>query len=745
MQGHRHAAIMFTDIVGYTALMGSDEDRAFEMLRENREIHTKLIEQFNGSLIKEMGDGMLISFGLASEAVRCAIEIQKVCKEQSIPLKIGIHEGEMVFDGNDVLGDGVNIASRLQEEAGEGSIIISSSVYRDIKNKAGINTVFIKELRLKNVEEPVKAYTFLADEKEINTAAVEPNKIIKTKWYYLSGGIIAISIIVFLIWNYLPFTPPPVKEKSIAVLPFANESGDEENLYFVNGMMEDIRNNLSKIADLRVISKTTTEKYRDRKLSVNEIGAELGVNYLLEGSVQKQGNQVKIHAQLIEVEIDDHIWTDTYQRDISQVFETQTEIAQIIATELYAFITPEEQEIIETIPTTNLTAYDFYLRARDEQADSWLDYRDKESLEKAIILYRMAIEHDSTYARAYTGLALAYWQKHYWDQFFEEDFLDSVLVLTNVALKYDDRLDEAYFVRGAYLSAESEYDKAVIDLEKAIQLNPNYTWAYYYLGDLYCWSLDDYVEGLKNLHKAASLGPGLWLPSTLRKLSVTYADLGFKDKAIYYMQEALKIDNDSTNYFNLKAYFEICNGDFQAALESYHKNYESDSSNIHTITNLMRCNILLENTQEAYKYALLLIELSELDRGAGLTIMFRLGYTFWHAGKTEEAKYYFDKQIEYCLESIRLNRVYAVNKWAHIDLAAVYAFLGEKEKAYQYLKEFDKRHFETLWSVNVLKHDPLFNNIRNEERFQKFLQSVESKYQKEHERVRVWLAEEGML
>ncbi|MCK5702819.1 MAG: tetratricopeptide repeat protein, partial [Cyclobacteriaceae bacterium] len=494
MKGHRHAAIMFTDIVGYTALMGSDEDRAFETLRKSREIHTKLIGKFNGSLIKEMGDGMLISFGLASEAVRCAIEIQKACKEHNLPLKIGIHEGEMVFEGNDVLGDGVNIASRLQEEAGKGSIIISSSVYRDIKNKAGIKTVFIKELRLKNVDEPVKAYKVLADEKEIETDTNEPNKSIKTKWYSLSGGIIAMAIIVILIWNYLPFAPPPVKEKSIAVLPFDNESGDEENLYFVNGMMEDIRNNLSKIADLRVISKTSTEKYRDSNLSVNEIGAELGVNYLLEGSVQKQGNQVKIHAQLIDVEIDAHIWADTYRRDISQVFETQTEIAQIIAAELYAVITPEEQEIIETIPTTNLTAYDFFLKARDEHHNYSFGTGDKNSLEKAIHLYRMAIEYDSTYARAYTGLAWAYWNKHYWDQFFEEDFLDSVLILTNKALKYDDGLDEAYVVRGLYFrTSEIEYDKAVIDLEKAIQLNPNYTRAYYWIGEIYFWYLDDYV------------------------------------------------------------------------------------------------------------------------------------------------------------------------------------------------------------------------------------------------------------
>ena len=151
----KHAAIMFTDIVGYTALMGSDEDRAFEVLARNREIHKKLINQYNGTLIKEMGDGMLISFNLASEAVRCAIEIQKASKVHGLPLKIGIHEGEMVFEGNDVLGDGVNIASRLQENTPESCITISASVYRDIKNKSDIKTEFIGEKEFKNVDEPI--------------------------------------------------------------------------------------------------------------------------------------------------------------------------------------------------------------------------------------------------------------------------------------------------------------------------------------------------------------------------------------------------------------------------------------------------------------------------------------------------------------------------------------------------------------------------------------------------------------
>ncbi len=174
-EDRRLVAIIFTDIVGYTALMGKDEDKAFDMLKRNHAIHKTLIKQFNGTMIKEVGDGTLASFSLASDAVRCAMEIQKACREQDIPLKIGIHEGEMVFAGSDVLGDAVNIASRLQESAEGGCITISGSVYRDIKNKAGIRTEFMEERSYKNVDEPIRVYKVLDEQAE------EKSKILKSR------------------------------------------------------------------------------------------------------------------------------------------------------------------------------------------------------------------------------------------------------------------------------------------------------------------------------------------------------------------------------------------------------------------------------------------------------------------------------------------------------------------------------------------------------------------------------------
>jgi len=728
--------------------MGSDEEKAVDMLSRNRSIHQSCIEKSNGTLIKEIGDGILASFSLASEAVRCAIEIQKECKEQDIPLKIGIHEGEMIFSGSDVIGDGVNIASRLQEDAQEGCINISASVYRDIKNKADIQTKFIGEKIFKNVDEPIKVYRVLLDDSEIDDlSSFDYQKLQKKQkklTYNLIIGVIAAIIIIILFWMYLPVNEESEKEKSIAVMPFDNESDDTQNEYFVNGMMEDIRNNLSIIGDLRVISKTSTEKYRETSLSTKEIAEELDVNYLLEGTVQKQGNQVKIHAQLIEAKIDDHIWTKTYLRDISEVFEVQSEIAQIIAKELYSTITPLQKEILETIPTTNLTAYDFFLRARDVHTNYWLDNNNKNALEKAITLYNRSLEYDSTYAQAYTGLAIAYFDKHYWGTYFEEDFMDSSLILSNIALSYDNQLSEAYYIRGRYFrEARGEYKKALNDFDKAIFIDPSYSWAYYQRGNLYLYNLGDNIKAIKNYHKAAILDHSFLLPTVLRNLCQAYDNSGFINKVMYYQQEALKLDSDSSKYFLQLGGQEYNKGNFEVSSEYYNKCFQYDSSRDMAILMLVTLNNILGNNLEAYNYALKLIEL--VDSKELITSMHRIGYAFWQVGKQEEAKYYFDNQIKYCLESIRLNRWYAINKSAHYDLAGVYAFLGEKEKAYQYLDELVQRKSFPAWWIDFARHDPLFNSIREEERFQKIYQNMEAKFQKEHDRVKAWLEEEGML
>jgi len=265
-QTRQLAAIMFTDIVGYTALMGKDEQRAFDILQKNRDIQKPIIEQNSGKWIKELGDGILASFPAVSDAVAAAVSIQEICNgEREFQLRIGIHLGEVIFENGDVFGDGVNVASRIQALASPGTTWVSEIVFRNIENKRGISTDFIKETTLKNVQYPVKIYQ-LRSEKEIQ------NRIFSTQ---------------------------TIIEKSIAVLPFVNMSGDPDNEYFCDGLSEELLNVLAKVDGLKVASRTSSFLFRGKGTDITEIGNKLKVATVLEGSVRKSGNRLRITAQLI--------------------------------------------------------------------------------------------------------------------------------------------------------------------------------------------------------------------------------------------------------------------------------------------------------------------------------------------------------------------------------------------------------------------------------------------------------------
>ena len=760
----RLAAIMFTDIVGYTRLMGTNEDRAFEVLNINREIHKQQIAKFNGSLIKEMGDGMLISFHSAMHAVRCAMAIQEEARMENIPLKIGIHEADVVFEGGDVLGDGVNIASRIQDGADEGSIHISGMIYRNIRNKGDIQSTFVEERSFKNVDEAIKIYKVLfgnesttpenrdnqsqtpIDLKSVSNRIEKRNK--KLIW---SAGFLVLVLAVIMIWQFELFkkaVPAPKEiDKSIAVLPFDNESSDEENQYFVNGMMEDIRNNLSKIADLRVISKTSTEKYRGTTMLSKDIARELDVAFLMEGTVQKIGNRVKIHAQLIHAETDNHLWAETYTREMQDVFSLQSEIAQIIAGTMYSTITPKEKEMIESMPTTNLTAYDYFLRARDEHIKYWLEWptRDQEQLENAIAFYRRALEYDTDFAQAYTGLALAYWNKYGRATYFEEDYLDTLLILADKAISLNQQLEEAYLVKGIYYREMAEFEKAQINLEKPISINPNYTWAFEQLGRLFIYDLYDNVQGLNYQLKALSLDKSSFRVHILNNLAHGFLFLGFEEKAREYLADVLQLANDSASYYGTLLGFNWVLEKFDLEIQNLLKSLKYNPHNLSALIALAGADFPITDENMAHNYRLKVIQRVDQEEDLGIGLQHRLGYIFWREGQTDKAMEYFNLQIDYCLDAIQLNRSYGTQLYAHYDLACVYSFLGEKDKAFRYLEELKEKKLYQKWFITYLKYDPLLDNIRDDPRFKSFLDQALIKYQKEHDRVQAWMEEEGII
>jgi TolB-like protein len=338
---------MFTDIAGYTALMERNEQRAFQLLDENRKIQRPLIQKFNGKWLKEIGDGILASFNTVSDAVYCAGAIQKACEDNpALSVRIGIHDGEVVFKDGDVFGSGVNIASRLESIAPVGGILISGSGYRNIKNKEGIKTEFLREETLKNVEEPIKIYQVKVEKDEppeTPPAGIEPpTEKGPSRLPNKKGIIIGAAVIILLLLGYTgyqfisnesPANVPAAAEveidKSIAVLPFVNMSNDPDQQYFSDGIMEAILNDLTKIGALKVISRTSVMQYRNTEKTSPQIAEELGVAYLLEGGVHTVGGKVRVNAQLIDAVQDKHVWSENYDRELADIFGIMSEVAQI--------------------------------------------------------------------------------------------------------------------------------------------------------------------------------------------------------------------------------------------------------------------------------------------------------------------------------------------------------------------------------------------------------------------------------
>jgi TolB-like protein len=531
-------------------------------------------------------------------------------------------------------------------------------------------------------------------------------------------------------------------EKSIAVLPFINDSPDQGNTYFINGIMEEVLNNLQKIKDFRVLSRTSTEQYRgETKLSLPEIAKKLNVNYIVEGSGQKYGNKIILRVQLIAVNNEKHLWGKSYEQEIhetNEIINIQSQIAQSMAAELKATITPEEKQLIEKTATANLTAYDFYQRGREEHKKYWINNSNRSSLQKAEGFYHKALEYDSAFAQAYTGLAKIYWDKHYWKTLFSENFMDSVLILANIALSFDNQLSDAYTLKGTYYSEIGKPEQAVEEFDKAIEFNPNDWMAYLGKCILY-YNNTDLLNSIDNCQKAASINHGPELPTLLGTIGWVYLCAGFPEKSKYYYQEELKLDGDSSAYYFKSGLYEYYLGNFNKSIEFGVKGYAIDSNNCEIMSLLGDDYAWLGQYEESLKYWKKCFEKLKTLGELSLNNMHRIGYAYWKNGYKEEAEYFFNEQIKYCNSMNELKRPYGEGLYTYYDLAGVYAFTGEKNKAYKNLRIFNQIKRTSLWMVMLIKTDPLFVTIRNEPEFQQIATDIEAKYQAEHERVRKWL------
>ena len=460
------AAIMFTDMVGYTSLMQKDEDKARELIERHRDLMKPHVDKHGGKIIQYVGDGTFCRFDSAKEAVNAALEIQHVFElEDDMSLRIGIHVGDVVVKGDEVYGYGVNIASRLEPLAEAGGICVSMRVRDDIKNQSRLSLSSLGKKDLKNVDEAMEVFTVT---KSSESSAVTSDIPIPTpassklnmKWI----GVAAVITALVIIGTKIDFGTMEVESKEeanslrIAVLPFENMSSDPENEFFTDGITEDILAQISKIKSLEVISRTSIMQYKNTTKSLRQIGKELGVATILEGSVRRGGNRVRIVAQLIDTETDKHLWTETYDRDLDDIFAIQSDVAANIAVALKTTLTPEEELNINRKPTESVEAYDFYLKGNDYFNRSY----DEDDFRIAIQMYQRSIDLDPDFALAHAQLSrsnsLLYW--FHYDR--SEERLLQAKASADKALNLNDELPEANLALGYY------YYWGLLDYETAL-------------------------------------------------------------------------------------------------------------------------------------------------------------------------------------------------------------------------------------------------------------------------------------
>jgi adenylate cyclase len=496
---------MFTDIVGYTTLGQRDEALALAILEEHRKMLRPILIKHYGREIKTIGDAFLVEFPSALDAVRCGYDIQRTSRESNIShpserrvhLRVGVHLGDVVEAEGDVLGDAVNVASRVDSLAEEDGVCVTQQVYDQVRNKFELPLVSLGKRILKNVSAPLEVYK------------------------------------IAMPWE----SPPNVKSEELdrrrlAVLPLENISADPNDEYFADGMTEELISTLSRITGLRVIARTSAMHYKGSGKRISEIGAELRVGSLLEGSVRKAGDRMRISVQLIDSSNEEHLWADDYDRKIEDVFEIQRDIAKSVADGLRVKLLSSDENHLDKRDTQNLAAYTLYLKGRH-----YWNERTKDGLNKALEYFEKAIEQDPEYARAYSGLADTYSILATQNYLSGAEALPKAKRRTERALELDSGLAEAHASLGFLHGVECNWGEAEREFKLAIELNPSYATAHLWYSITLTW-LRRHEEAIEEAVKAEELDP--FSPIMMIAVGQALAYARHYDEAIEELQRMTK-------------------------------------------------------------------------------------------------------------------------------------------------------------------------------------------------------------
>lgn len=630
---------MFTDVVGYTSLTHKAESLAMETLGEQRGIIRLLLPRHGGREIKTIGDAFLVEFDSALEAAKCAFNIQESLHElnssrpqdRKILIRIGIHLGDVIHSQFDVYGDAVNIASRIEPLASPGGICVTSQVYHQIKNKFELPLVSIGEKELKNVGEPIEIFQVqLPWDKKVEVSSAQ--------------------------------AATALDKKRIAVLPFANLSSNAEEGFFADGMTEELITTLSGVKQLTVIARTSVMKYKGSQKGAADIGKELNVGTLLEGSIRKAGNRVRITAQLIDVTTEGHLWAQNYDRQLEDVFAIQSEIAEKVAGELKIRLFESEKRVIEKKATENSEAYMYYLRARELMRE-----QTEPSVRNAILVLDKAIHLDPSFAKAYSSLALCHLilVNEGYDAY--EQAAPKAEISLRKALELDPELAEAHSNLARFDFQVDDVRGAEAEARRALELNPSIPDAYYLLSNI-AFLKGNKEEGMRLSETCYRLDPVM--PRYAERLGLFYFYLGREGDALQHWEKTVEIAPVGT-YKNLTEYY-IFKGDIEKARVYWAK---------------------VEKLEPTRRW-----------------VTWMKGYLAAASGDTEGALSAIREIEKRWLGATNLN-----------DIAFIYYALGDLDSYFTYINRATDQH--TVQYTNVI-YSPLFAKARQDPRYQGFLQRI---------------------
>jgi TolB-like protein/class 3 adenylate cyclase len=472
------AAILAVDVVGYTRLMEQDEAGTLAALRERREgILEPLIAEHNGRVVMVMGDGALVEFASAVNAVACAVELQKrmgaqndgVAVDRRIVLRVGVNLGDVVVEGDDLLGDGVNIAARLEQLCEPGDVLISGTAYDHLQGKLDLHLDYAGEQRVKNISRPVRVYRARPD------SGGQPWRL-RARQHYRRMLVAAAVLVALLlagggIWLTRPIESASGKS-SIAVLPFDNMGADDATGRLADGITEDIITDLARFREIDVIARDSTLVYKGKPANIRQIGHDLNVRYVLEGSIQRQNDRVRVTAQLIDAASDADVWTDRWDRPVTDIFAVQTELAEQVSSRLGGnlggMIVAADRNVAMRKRPTDLTAYDLYVLGGEA-----LRPYTKEGTDEAIRLLKRSIEIDPKFARAWARLAWAYLHQSDWGTDDTPAARTLRVATARRALELDPQDADAHAAYAEMLGYAGDLVQSEIEFDKALDLNPN--------------------------------------------------------------------------------------------------------------------------------------------------------------------------------------------------------------------------------------------------------------------------------